>query len=727
MNRRELLAWLGIAVAVCLVPLVGSVAPVSALATTTTALYDMNEAAGNAVLVDSSGNGVNGASGPNVSKGVLIDGATVHSYSRFTGDGVTPRSPTMLPVEPERLDTVPHSTLHNPDTQDFAVTVRYRTDKSFGNLVQKGQNGTAGGYFKVELPGGRPTCLFKGVGMQGAVKPPAATPGLPDPYDLSDNLFHTVKCERLQNRVALWIDGVEVNRKVGPTGNIANTKNLSIAGKSVCDQVLTTCDYFVGDIDWVRIEKGSTVVTNPPPVASFTNTCTFLSCAFDASASSDPNGTIASYAWNFGDNISATGASPTRNHTYATSGTKTVTLTVTDNGGTATSTTRTFTVSANTPPTAAFTSTCADFGCTFDASGSTDANGPIATYSWTFGDGATGTGVSPAHSYAGPGDYNVALTVTDGTNLSGNTSKTVTIVANQPPAAAFVTNCNGLTCSFDGSTSTDPNGPIASYAWDFGDLTTGSGVTTPHTFGAPGTYAVALTVSDSFGVSNTATATVTVTVVVQPNIAFVDQTSVSAQLATHVASVPATVQPGDALLLFFSSGTAATVGQPTGVTGWTQVDSIGGGAITGSTTVWRKVAVAGDAGAQVSIAVSALSKGNIIIAAYRGTSATNPVASFSRQLITSSSATRTTPMATLGVTTWALSYWMHRDGTTTALTPPAGVASRSNGTQTGGGRVTTLLADSGASVNPGPYGGLTATAAAASSVATTWTIVLAPA
>ena len=124
---------------------------------------------------------------------------------------------------------------------------------------------------------------------------------------------------------------------------------------------------------------------------------------------------------------------------------------------------------------------------------------------------------------------------------------------------------------------------------------------------------------------------------------------------------------------------------------------------------------------------SALSKGNIIIAAYRGTSATNPVASFSRQLITSNSATRTTPMATLGVTTWALSYWMHRDGTTTALTPPAGVASRSNGTQTGGGRVTTLLADSGASVNPGPYGGLTATAAAASSVATTWTIVLAPA
>jgi PKD domain/Laminin G domain len=344
MNRRGLLTSVAMAVAVCAVPLVGTVAPVDALATTTTALYDMNEAAGNAVLVDSSGNGVNGASGPNVSKGVLLEGATVHSYSRFTGDGVTPRSPTMLPVEPERLDTVPHSTLLNPDSQDFAITVRYRTSKSFGNLVQKGQNGTVGGYFKIELPGGRPTCLFKGVSngrtVQRAVEAPLTV-------DLSDNIFHTIRCERLVNRVTLFIDGVEVKRLVGSSGNIANTKNLSIAGKSNCDQVLTTCDYFIGDIDWVRIEKGTAPDPNDLPNAAFTSKCTAAGvCTFDASGSRDPDGTIASYQWDFGDLTTATGQKPS--HTFVP-GDFLVALVITDNDGGSSSVEKTISIAA--PPT----------------------------------------------------------------------------------------------------------------------------------------------------------------------------------------------------------------------------------------------------------------------------------------------------------------------------------------------------------------------------------------
>jgi hypothetical protein len=70
---------------------------------------------------------------------------------------------------------------------------------------------------------------------------------------------------------------------------------------------------------------------------------------------------------------------------------------------------------------------------------------------------------------------------------------------------------------------------------------------------------------------------------------------------------------------------------------------------------------------------------------------------------------------------------MHRDSDTTALTAPSGVNVRTSAGQTGGGRVSVLLADSGAAVPAPTYGGKTATAAAPSSLATAWTIVLAPA
>ncbi len=142
--------------------------------------------------------------------------------------------------------------------------------------------------------------------------------------------------------------------------------------------------------------------------------------------------------------------------------------------------------------------------------------------------------------------------------------------------------------------------------------------------------------------------------------------------------------------------------------------------------VWWKPATAGDAASTVSVGLDSLAKGNLMVAAYRGVEADAPV--FRGAASAGTSEVRTTPEAPVAVAgSWAVSYWAHRDSSSSALTPPPDVASRSTGTQAGGGRVTTPLADSGGPVSTGSYGGKVATADAASSYGATWTIVLAPA
>jgi PKD repeat protein len=167
---------------------------------------------------------------------------------------------------------------------------------------------------------------------------------------------------------------------------------------------------------------------------------------------------------------------------------------------------------ANLPPTAAFTSSCTDLSCTFNGSGSSDPDGTISSYAWTFGDGSTGTGATPSHAYTAAGTYTVALTVTDNGGATGSVNHDVTVTApppNQPPVAAFTSSCTDLSCAFDSSGSSDPDGTITSYAWDYGDGQTGS--LASHTYAAAGTYTVALTVTDDDGATGTVSHDVTVT------------------------------------------------------------------------------------------------------------------------------------------------------------------------------------------------------------------------
>jgi PKD repeat protein len=83
-------------------------------------------------------------------------------------------------------------------------------------------------------------------------------------------------------------------------------------------------------------------------------------------------------------------------------------------------------------------------------------------------------------------------------------------VTNEAPTASFTIANSGMTLSVDGSASTDADGSVASYAWDFGDGTTGTGATASHTYAAAGTYTVTLTVTDDDGATGTSTQQVSV-------------------------------------------------------------------------------------------------------------------------------------------------------------------------------------------------------------------------
>jgi len=157
----------------------------------------------------------------------------------------------------------------------------------------------------------------------------------------------------------------------------------------------------------------------------------------------------------------------------------------------------------------------------FDASTSTDPDaGDTLTYAWNFGDGTTGTGVFTNHAYAAAGNYTVTLTVTDSRGGSSSpASNDVTVTSSTPntaPTASFTsdgtTGTAPVTINFT-STSTDAEGPISSWVWNWGDGTpNGTTASAGHVFNSAGTFPVTLTVTDAGGL----TATSTMSIVVVP-------------------------------------------------------------------------------------------------------------------------------------------------------------------------------------------------------------------
>ncbi|TDN90835.1 PKD domain-containing protein [Microbacterium sp. BK668] len=180
---------------------------------------------------------------------------------------------------------------------------------------------------------------------------------------------------------------------------------------------------------------GAPPPANQPPTAVIgTPTVSGRTVTVSGAGSTDPDGTIASWAWTFGDGTTATGATATR--TYTADGTYTVGLTVTDDKGATHTATRSVTVAApaNQPPTAVIgTPTISGRTVTVSGAGSTDPDGTIASWAWTFGDGTTAAGATATRTYTADGTYTVGLTVTDDKGATHTATRSVTVTAPPPP------------------------------------------------------------------------------------------------------------------------------------------------------------------------------------------------------------------------------------------------------------------------------------------------------
>lgn len=220
---------------------------------------------------------------------------------------------------------------------------------------------------------------------------------------------------------------------------------------------------------------------------------------------------------------------------------------------------------ANLNPTAVFHYVADGLTVNFDASGSWDGDGTIASYHWDFGDSTASTGVSPSHTYSAAGDYLVTLTVADDSSATHAVQQTITVTqpVNKLPVASFTYAAHILNVSFDASASTDEDGSIINYHWNFGDSTTATGVLVNHQYAASGSYTVTLTVEDD----STATVSLQQIVSVSNDITEITTVTVNQQQNGNIMNVLGTYT--------FAAGTSGSVRIRTnGTNGYVVADAI---------------------------------------------------------------------------------------------------------------------------------------------------------
>lgn len=218
------------------------------------------------------------------------------------------------------------------------------------------------------------------------------------------------------------------------------------------------------------VNKTVSITGNQAPTASIEASATTVRIGeiitFNATGSSDPDGTIEEYAWQFAPGIVDT--DPVTTYGWFQAGVYVVVLTVTDNDGAQDFASQIITVTDNTPPSPSFVFSPNQplifETVTFNAETSTDPDGTIEDYRWSFGDGTTARGISVTHRYDIAGQYTVILEAIDNDFASSFTEQTITISQGAAPQARLSISPTSLTSDggqvvLDASATTDSEDP----------------------------------------------------------------------------------------------------------------------------------------------------------------------------------------------------------------------------------------------------------------------------
>ncbi|HEY1741431.1 MAG TPA: PKD domain-containing protein, partial [Acidimicrobiia bacterium] len=432
--------------------------------------------------------------------GTDLTGNNAFSYTQNGQWGVHLEGDPTCNNQPCDLDmgfaTVTNNVIVNAQRGGLLVDKGVHDSTISNNLIGVTANGTAApnllfgvnieaGAVRIKLgPGNTIANNDNGVQLESdGLEPPDSASSVTNDNTITQNSIH----DNGSNGVsALGID-------LAPFGAVNTTSN--------CDTNVNDCMI-------------APTLSNATPTSVDAATC--ASCTVEVFLASQPAGSFGS-----GQTYLATGTADTNGNVTVTLPTtadgNTVTATATNTGGSTSEFSKNVLVPTSSPgdqpPVAQFTPTCTGLSCSFNGSGSSDPNagGSIVAYSWDFGDTTpAASGVMTQHTFASGNTYTVTLTVTGNDGLTGSQSQQVT-VTDLPPTAAFTGSCNGVQCSFDASSSSDPDNGTLTYSWDFGDTSNGSGEQVAHTYASPNTYTVTLTVDDGQGATNSTMQTFDVT------------------------------------------------------------------------------------------------------------------------------------------------------------------------------------------------------------------------